>query len=153
MELECDPLGFWPTTISQSTVRELVAIRESEGIDYTVHAPGLINPATDQPETKVRDNVIFKRMVELATRLSSPVVGIHPGVVDTLFCLERRGVPFATERYSREELSEDDRKRAVETYSEWGDLCAEAGLTLTVENEVHVRHTVEQTLALYRSLA
>ena len=148
MELECNPLGFWPTTISQSTIGELAAIRESEGIGYTVHAPDVINPATDQPETKVRDNEIFKRLVELATRLSSPVVGIHPGVVNTLFGLERRGVPFTTERYSREELSADGRKRAVETYAEWGDLCAEAGLTLTVENEVHVRHTVAPTVEI-----
>jgi sugar phosphate isomerase/epimerase len=152
MELECDPLGFWPTTISESTVRELVAIKESEGIGYTVHAPDVINPATDQPETKVHDNEIFKRLVELATRLSSPVVGIHPGVVNELSCLERRGVPFATDRYNREELAEDGRKRAVETYAEQGDLCAEAGLTLTVENEVHVRNTVAPTVEILTDL-
>ncbi len=145
MELECTPLGFWPTTISRSTIKELIAISDSEGIRYTVHAPDTINPATDQPETIVRDNEIFMRLVELATQLSSPVVGIHPGVVHTLFALERRGIPYNTKRFNREELSADGKKRAVETFARWGHDCAKAGLTLTVENEVHVRHTVAPT--------
>jgi sugar phosphate isomerase/epimerase len=145
IELECTPLGFWPTTLSQSVGRELAAIGRGEGIGYTVHAPDSINPATDLPEAKVRDNEIFRSLVELAKRLSSPVVGIHPGVVHTLFALERRGVPFATDRYNPDDLVADGRKRAVETYGQWGDLCAEAGLTLTVENEVHVRHSVAPT--------
>ncbi len=33
----------------------------------------------------------------------------------------------------------------MDTYLEWGDLCSKAGLILTVENEVHVRHTVAPT--------
>lgn len=145
MELECTPLGFWPTTISQATIRELIAVGDGEGIRYTVHAPDAINPAIDQPETKARDTEIFNRLVELATQLSSPVIGIHPGVVHTLFALERRGIPYTAQRFSREELAADGRKRALDTYAEWGDHCAKAGLTLTVENEVHVRHTVAPT--------
>jgi sugar phosphate isomerase/epimerase len=145
IELECSPLGFWPTTLSQSVVKELATIGRGEGIGYTVHAPDSINPATDLPEAKVRDNEIFRSLVELAQGLSSPVVGIHPGVVHTLFALERRGVPFVTERYNRDKLVADGRKRAIETYAQWGDLCAEAELTLTVENEVHVRHSVAPT--------
>jgi sugar phosphate isomerase/epimerase len=145
MELECCPLDFWPTTIPQSTIKELVKIGDGAGIGYSVHAPDSINPATDLPESKARDNEIFRRLVDLAVRLSSPVVGIHPGIVYKLLALERRGVPFHTERYSRQELSTEARKRAVDTYLEWGDLCAKAGLILTVENEVHVRHTVAPT--------
>lgn len=145
MELESSPLGFWPTTVSQSTIRELAAIGKGEGIGYTVHAPDSINPATDLPEAKIRDNEIFKSLVELAKQVSSPVVGIHPGVVHTLFALERRGVPFVTDRYDRDKLTADARRRAVENYIEWGDLCAKAGLTLTVENEVHVRNSAAPT--------
>lgn len=145
MELECSPLGFWPTTIPRSIIRDLIAISKNEGIRYTVHAPDDINPATDQPETKARDNEIFTRLVELAKQLSSPVVGIHPGVVHSLFALERKGVPYNTDRFNREELSNDAKKRAIETYAQWGVDCAKAGLTLTVENEVHVRHTVAPT--------
>ncbi|NIO09595.1 MAG: TIM barrel protein, partial [Anaerolineales bacterium] len=145
IELESTPLGFWPTTLSQSIVRELATIGKGEGIRYTVHAPDSINPATDLPEAKGRDNEVFRRLVELAKRLSSPVVGIHPGVIHTLFALERRGVPFTIERYNRDDLVVKGRKQAMETYVAWGDLCAEAGLKLTVENEVHVRHSVAPT--------
>jgi sugar phosphate isomerase/epimerase len=145
MELKHNPLSFWPTTIPQSTIRELVTIGKGTGIGYTVHAPDILNPATDLPESKARDNEIFRRLVDLAVQLSSPVVGIHPGIVYKLLALERRGVPFHTERYSRQELSTEARKRAVDTYLEWGDLCSKAGLILTVENEVHVRHTVAPT--------
>ncbi len=145
IELESTPLGFWPTTVSRSTIKELIAIGRGESIGYTVHAPDSINPAIDLPEAKVRDTETFRRLVELAKRLSSPVVGIHPGIVHTLFALERRGVPFAIERYNRDELVTDGRKRALETIAQWGDLCAEAGLTLTLENEVHVHHSVAPT--------
>lgn len=145
IELESSPLGFWPTTIAPSTIGELVRIGKNEGLGYTVHAPDEINAATDQPEGRHRDNEIFKRLVDLANRLSSPVVGIHPGVVHTLFALERRGTPFHAKQYSRDTLIADARKRSVDTYARWGDLCADAGLTLTIENEVHVRHTVAPT--------
>ena len=145
IELECDALDFWPTTLSPSTVAELAAIGEGEGIAYTVHAPDSINPATHLPEERVRDDEIVKRLVELAERLRSPVLGIHPGVLTTLFSLERRRAPFATARFDRERLAEEGRERAVETFARWGELCAQAGLTLTVENEVHVHHSAAPT--------
>lgn len=145
IELESTPLGFWPTTVAPAVVDELSRIGKSEGIGFTVHAPDSINPATDLPEAKARDGELFKRLIDLAVRLESPVVGIHPGVVHTLFALERRSVPFETQRYNREVLTAEARKRALETYVLWGGLCSEAGLTLTVENEVHVRHTAAPT--------
>lgn len=145
IELESTPLGFWPTTVPSSTIRELVYIGKNEGVGYSVHAPDSINPATDQPETRTRDREIFRRLLDMAVRLSSPVVGIHPGVVHALFALERHKTPFDVRRYSRDSLISEARRRAVDTYSEWGELCRDAGLTLTVENEVHVRHTVAPT--------
>ncbi len=145
IELEAASLGFWPTTVPASTLRELATIGENEGVRYSVHAPDSINPATDQPETRTRDREIFLRLVDMATQLSSPVVGIHPGVVHGLFALERHKRPFEVGRYSRHALIAEARARAVETYVEWGELCRVAGLTLTVENEVHVRHSVAPT--------
>jgi sugar phosphate isomerase/epimerase len=99
-----------------------------------------------------RDREIFRRLLDMAVHLGSPVVGIHPGVVHALFALERRGVPFEVERYSRETLIADARKRAVDTYGDWGDLCREADLTLTVENEVHVRHSAAPTAEILAEL-
>jgi sugar phosphate isomerase/epimerase len=120
IELECDPLGFWPTTVAAATVAELAAIGAAEGLAYTVHAPDDLNPATALPDQRTRDDEIFKRLVDLARRLKSPVVGIHPGV--------------------------------VETYVRWADLTAEAGLVLTIENEVHVHHSAAPTVDILADL-
>lgn len=152
IELEATSLGFWPTTVASSTITELATIGRNEGIGYSVHAPDSINPATDQPEARTRDREIFKRLLDMAARLSSPVVGIHPGVVHALFALERHKTPFEVERYSRDSLITEARGRAVDTYIEWGDLCRDAGLTLTVENEVHVRHSVAPTAEILAEL-
>jgi len=152
IELEATSLGFWPTTVPASTLRELATIGKNEGIRYSVHAPDSINPATDQPETRTRDREIFQRLVDMATHLASPVVGIHPGVVHTLSSLERHKTPFEVERYSPDALIAEARGRAVETYVEWGNLCRAAGLTLTVENEVHVRHSVAPTAEVLAEL-
>jgi sugar phosphate isomerase/epimerase len=152
IELESSPLGFWPTTVPGSTLRELADIGKREGIGYSVHAPDSLNPATDQPETRTRDREIFRRLLDIAVRLSSPVVGIHPGVAHALFALERHATPFHVERYRRDRLVGEARERAVETIAEWGDLCRDAGLTLTVENEVHVRHTVAPTADILKAM-
>lgn len=151
IELECNPLEFWPSTLPQATIGELIAIGEAEGIGYTIHAPD-INAATALPEARAHDDEIFRRLVDLAVRLSSPVVGVHPGVAETLFSLDWRGVPYATARFDRARLLDDARERAVETLARWGEQCAEAGLTLTVENEVHTRHTVAPTAAILASM-
>jgi sugar phosphate isomerase/epimerase len=142
IELEATPLGFWPTTTPVETIDELARIGSQEGIAFSVHAPDSLNPATDQPEARARDREIFHRLVDLAVRLGSPVIGIHPGVAHALFALERHARPFETGRHDRSALMAAARDRAVATYVEWGDVCREAGLILTVENEVHVRHTV-----------
>ena len=142
IELEATPLGFWPTTVSQGTIDELARIGSQEGIAYSIHAPDSLNPATDQPEMRRRDEEIFRHLVDIAVRLSSPVVGIHPGVAHALFALERKAIPFSIPRYDRDLLMAEARGRAMATYTEWGVRCREAGLTLTVENEGHVRHTV-----------
>lgn len=152
IELECDPLGFWPTTVAVATVDELAAIGSAEGIAYTVHAPDDLNPATALPDQRTRDDEIVNRLVDLAQRVGSPVVGIHPGVVEALFDLERKGVPFATERFDRDGLASDARRRAVETYVRWADKTAAAGLVLTIENEVHVRHSVAPTAEVLADL-
>lgn len=145
MEIESHSLDFWPTLVGDSTVAELDEIAKGEGVRYTIHAPDHLNPATDRPEDRVRDDEIFKRLLDLAVRLESPVVGVHPGVVHTLFALERRGRAFETARFQRSALIAEGQARAVATYARWGDLADDAGVTLTIENEVHVRHSAAPT--------
>lgn len=152
LELECGPLYFWPTAIDAGEVRELRRIADGEGVGLSVHAPDHINPATPLSEDRARDAELVRRLIDLAVGLESPVVGIHPGVAVELFCLERRGKPFETPRHSREAIMASSRTRAVDTIAEWADWCGSAGLTLTVENEVHVRHTVAPTAGVLRDM-
>lgn len=152
VELECGPLYFWPTAIDASEVRELRRVADGEGVGLSVHAPDHINPATPLPEDRARDAELVRSLIDLAVRLESPVVGIHPGVAVELFDLERRGRPFETPRHSRDAIMASSRARAVETIAGWADACADAGLVLTVENEVHVRHTVAPTAPIVREM-
>jgi len=152
VELECGPLYFWPTLLAGDEVRELRRIADGEDVGLSVHAPDHINPATSLPEDRTRDAELVHRLIDLAVALESPVVGIHPGVANALFDLERRRKTFETPRHDRAAIMADARARAVETIGAWADQCAQAGLILTVENEVHVRHTVAPTADVLRGM-
>ena len=152
MEIQCSPLGLWPTTAAPSTIAELIAIGDGEGIGYTFYPSGLLNPATDLPEERARNEEFLKRSVDLAQRLGSPVLCIHPGVAEELFGLERKGVPFESDRFDRGRLLVDARSRAVEAIAKWADAAAEANLVIPVENEGHVHHTVAPTATLVREM-
>lgn len=152
IELECGPLYFWPTAIGDAEVSELRRMADGEGVALSVHAPDHMNPAGAVPEDRARDAELLDRLIDLAVRLGSPVVGVHPGVIAELFDLERRRVPFDSPRFDRDALMTAARTRAVETLADWADRCRAAGLVLTVENEVHVRHTVAPTAAILRTM-
>ena len=152
MEIQCNPLGLWPTTAPRSTIDELIAIGDGEGIDYTFYPSGLLNPATELPEERARNEEFLKYSVDLAQRLGSPMLCIHPGVAEKLFSLERKGVPFESDRFDRDRLLTDARNRAVESIAEWAGTAAQADLIIPVENEGHVHHTVAPTAALLRDM-
>ena len=145
LELNCDPLNFWPGQLSEITIRELAAIGNGEGIGFTIHAHHTVNPATALPEEREAYNQMARRAMDVAVILSSPMIGIHPGVVHELYSLERHGIPFSNHRYDREMLAREGWLRSVETIRSWADLADDSGLTITVENEVHVRHTATPT--------
>jgi len=145
LELDCEPLDFWPGLVSEATLRELTAIGDGEGIGFTLHEESVVNAATGLPEEESADAEKIRRLVEVAARLSSPVLAIHPGVVRELDALERHGRPFATTRFDREALARRGWERAVERIAVWADIAASAGITLVVENEVHTRHTAAPT--------
>ena len=126
MEIQCNPLGLWPTTASRSIIDELIAIGDGEGIAYTFYPSGLLNPATDLPEERARNQEFLKHSIDLAQRLGSPMLCIHPGVAEELFSLERKGVPFESDRFDRQRLLADARGRAIEAIAEWADAAAQA---------------------------
>ena len=145
LELTCDPLDFWPGRVGEATLAELVAIGRGEGIGYALYAQAALNLASALPEEQAAGDEMIKRAAETAVQLGSPILCIHPGVVSELFSLERHGDPFETARYARGRLAQQGWQRAVETMGRWADVIAPAGLTLLVENEVHVRHTAAPT--------
>ncbi|MGH7534862.1 MAG: sugar phosphate isomerase/epimerase family protein, partial [Gemmatimonadales bacterium] len=126
-------------------LRELAAIGNGEGIGFTLHEESVVNAATALPEERSADAEKIRRLAEVAARLSSPVLAVHPGVVRELDALERHGKPFATPRYDRDSLARHGWERAVERIAAWADIAASAGITLVVENEVHTRHTAAPT--------
>ncbi|OGC00509.1 MAG: hypothetical protein A3G35_13655 [candidate division NC10 bacterium RIFCSPLOWO2_12_FULL_66_18] len=145
LELNCEPLDFCPSLVSEATLRELIAIRDGEGIGFALHDDSTVNPATRLPEEQAADDEKIRRLVEIGAKLSSPVLAIHPGVVRELDGLERHGTPFVTKRHDREDLARRGWHLAVERIGAWADMAASAGLTLVVENEVHTRHTTAPT--------
>jgi sugar phosphate isomerase/epimerase len=147
LEINCDPVDFWPGLGAEAMLAELGAIAAGEGIGYTLYGPAMLNPASALPRERALHDDLFARCVDIAQRLGSPVICTHPGIVSELFSLERGGVPFATERFDREALARDAWRRAVETIARWADVANAAGLAVMVENEVHTQHTAAPTAA------
>lgn len=145
LELFCNPRDFWPGLIPGATLDELGVIGREEGIEYSLYGCYTNNAATRLPELKSLDTEIMKRALEVAAHVGAKVLCIHPGEVVELRDLERKGVRFQTERFDRGQLIEDAWKSAVEAIAGWADLAAPMGVTIVVENEVHVRHTVART--------
>ncbi len=150
LELFCNPCEFWPGLIPGATLDALGAIGRDEGIEYSLYGGHTNNAATRLPELKALDTETMKRTLEVASHVGATVLCIHPGVVVELRNLERKGVRFQTERFDRDQLIEDAWKSSVEAISGWADLAAPMGVTIAVENDVHIHHTVARTA---RSLA
>ena len=47
LELNCEPLDFCPSLVSEATLREFIAIRDGEGIGFTLHDDATVNPGMD----------------------------------------------------------------------------------------------------------
>ncbi len=152
LELFCNPCEFWPGLIPGATLDELGAIGRDEGIEYSLYGCYTNNAATRLPELKALDTEIMKRVLDVAAHVGAKVLCIHPGVVVELRDLERKGVKFHTGRFDRDQLIEDAWKSAVEAIAGWADLAAPMGVTIVVENDVHVRHTVGRTAASLAAL-
>lgn len=152
LELLCNPRDFWPGLIPGATLDELAAIGRDEGIEYSLYGGYTLNAATRLPELKALNTETMKRTLEVAAHVGATVLCIHPGVVVELRNLERKGVRFQTERFDRGHLIEDAWKSAVEAIGGWADLAAPVGVTIVVENDVHVLHTVAVTVASLAAL-
>jgi sugar phosphate isomerase/epimerase len=145
LEIQSNVLDFWPGPGSERLLRELRAIGENEGLHYTFYGQAALNPAARTPESRHANAEMIKHAIAVAVALSSPLLSVHPGVVSELATLERHGRPYATSRFDRAQLLRNGWQQAVEVLGQWAELAADAGLLLTIENEVHVRHTAAPT--------
>ncbi len=145
LEIYCNPLDFWPGTISEATLAELAGIGRAEGLGFALYGCSSVNAATGLPELQALNVDTVKRMLDVCGKIGSGILCIHPGTIDEFDCLQRRGVPFHTERFDRARLLREGQQRAVEAFAEWADLAAPFGVTIVVENEVHTRHTAAPT--------
>jgi sugar phosphate isomerase/epimerase len=90
----------------------------------------------------------MERMLDVCGKIGASVLCIHPGTIIGFCNLERKGVPFHSERFDREELMREGQQRSVEAITRWADLAAPVGVTIVVENDVHVRHTAAPTVEI-----
>ena len=146
LELFCNPCEFWPGLIPGANLDAPGAIGRDEGIEYSLYGGFTLNAAARLPELKALDIETMKRTLEVAAHVGATVLCIHPGVVLELRNLERQGVRFHTERFERDRLIGDAWKSSVEAITAWADLAAPAGVTIVVENDVHIHHTVAETV-------
>jgi sugar phosphate isomerase/epimerase len=145
LELNCNHLDFWPGMVGEGTFKELATIATGEGIGYAINGDSVLNPATRLPEQQGANDEMLKRMLDMAGRIGCGILCMHSGKVTELGDLERKGVPFHSERFDHEQVTRDGWQRAVETIARWADLAAPQGVKLMVENTVHVRHTAAAT--------
>ena len=145
LEVFCNPLNFWPGMIPEATLAELAAIARGEGLGLSLYACSTVNPATGLAELRTFNDDTMERMLDVCGRIGSTVLCIHPGSIAEFDYLGRKGVPFQTKRFDREDFLREGQQRAVEAITRWADLAAPIGVTIVVENDVHVRHTAAPT--------
>ncbi len=147
LELYCNPLDFWPGMIAEATLAELGAIARGEGLGFALYGCSSVNAATGLEEFQALNDDTVKRLLDICGEIDCPILCIHPGTIVEFGALERRGVPFHTERFEREPLLREGRRRAVAAFAQWADLAVPFGVAIAVENEVHTRHTAAPTAA------
>ena len=145
LEVFCNPLDFWPGMIDEETLAELAAIARGEDLGYSFYGCSYVNAATGLAELRTLNDDTMKRMLDVCGMIGASVLCIHPGTIVGFGNLERKGVPFHSERFDRDDLMREGRQRSVETITRWADLAAPVGVTIVVENDVHVRHTAAPT--------
>ena len=145
LEVLCNPLDFWPGMIAEATLAELAAIGRGEGLGFSLYACSTVNAATGLAELRTLNDDTMERILDVCGEIGSTVLCIHPGTIDEFDYLGRQGVPFPTERFDREDLLREGHRRAVEAITGWADLAAPIGVTIVVENDVHVPHTAAPT--------
>jgi sugar phosphate isomerase/epimerase len=131
--------------IAEATLAELAAIGRGEGLGFSLCACSTVNAATRLAELRTLNDDTMERILDVCGEIGSTVLCIHPGTIDEFDYLGRQGLPFPTERFDREDLLREGHRRAVEAITGWADLAAPIGVTIVVENDVHVPHTTAPT--------
>ena len=145
LEVFCNPLEFWPGMIAEATLTELAAIARGEGLGYALYGGPTVNAATGLAELRTLNDDTMERLLDVCGKIGATVLCLHPDTIVEFGNLERKGVPFHTERFDREDLLREGQQRSVEATARWADLAAPIGVTIVVENDVHVRHTAALT--------
>ena len=146
LEVFCNPLDFWPGMIDETFLAELAAIARGEDLGLSLYGCSKVNPATGLENDRTYNDDLMERMLDVCAKIGATILCIHPGTIAGFGHLERKGVPFHTERFDRETLLGEGQQRSVEAITRWADLAAPVGVTIVVENDVHVRHTAAPTV-------
>ena len=145
LEVFCNPLDFWPGMIDEAFLAEIAAIARGEDLGLSLYGCSTVNPATGLEGDRTYNDDLMERMLDVCAKIGATVLCIHPGTIVEYGYLERRGVPFHSDRFDREDLLLEGQQRSVEAIAGWADLAAPIGVTIVVENDVHVRHTAAPT--------
>jgi hypothetical protein len=121
LEVFYNPLDFWPGMIAEATLAELAAIARGEGLGFSLYACSTVNAATGLADLRALNEDTMERMLDICGKIGSTVLCIHPGTIVEFDELERKGVPFHTERFDREELLREGQRRSVEALARWAD--------------------------------
>ncbi len=141
LEVFCNPLEFWPGMIDDAFLAEIDAIARGEDLGISLYGCSKVNPAAELENDRTYNDDLMERMLDVCAKIGATILCIHPGTIAGFGNLERKGVPFHSERFDRDGLLRDGQQRSVEAIAGWADLATPIGVTIVVENDVHVRHT------------
>jgi sugar phosphate isomerase/epimerase len=132
--------------IDEAFLAEIDTIARGEDLGISLYGCSKVNPAAGLENDRTYNDDLIERMLDVCAKIGATILCIHPGTIAGFGYLERKGVPFHSDRFDREELLSDGQQRSVEAITKWADLAAPIGVTIVVENDVHVRHTAAPTV-------
>ena len=117
-----------PNPLSNADIDWLIAQSAEHDITYTIHFPMVTAPGSHDTNRWQADLDVMKLALEIAGKISCPVIVLHPGPIDS-------------PNIDPQEASESLRQEAIENLRrflrEAAPLAAEAGTAICLENMHH----------------